>query len=518
MIQKWVLPLSLFTIILITIFPVSAQSQAESGAYDIGTPQLTTVYVSPAGSDDHDGSSRETALRTLTEAWNRIPNAQNLTETGFHILMLPGNYAPEDTPNYWESRYGTFENPIIIEAADGPNTVFLPSANIFDSRFIYFINLNFEAGADAFHCEKCDHILVRGTRMVGAEPDSYNAQETAKVNQSQYIYFEDNDISGAWDNAVDFVAVQYGHFRGNKIHNAGDWCMYLKGGSAYFRVEGNEFYDCGTGGFTAGQGTGYQFMVEPWIQYEAYDIKFVNNLVHDTRGAGVGVQGGYNILIAYNTFYRVGENSHTLEIGFGSRSCDGQPGDEGRENCASYRAAGGWGNSLGADGTNYVRIPNRNILIANNLLYNPPGFQSQYQHFSVFSAYDGEFQDDSNVPVPTLADDNLMIRGNVIWNGGADMPLGVEPNPDFPAGCQNATCNADQLRADNAINTMEPQLVGAATGDFRLASEEGLTTYPIPDFIWEVPVPQGDLSNAVTVDFEGRPREAGGVPGAFGGQ
>jgi Right handed beta helix region len=513
--QKWFLTIHAFVIVLTGVFPHHAHAQAAPG-YDIGAPRLTAVYVSPTGSDDNDGASRENALRTLTEAWNRIPMGQNLPNSGFHILMLPGMYSPEEAPNYWESRYGTFEHPIIIEAADGQNTVFLPSLNLFDVHFVYFINLNIEVGTDAFHCEKCDHILVRGTRMVGAEPDSYNTQETVKVNQSQYVYFEDNDISGAWDNAVDFVAVQYGHFHGNKIHNAGDWCMYLKGGSAYFRVEGNEFYDCGTGGFTAGQGTGFQFMVEPWIQYEAYDIKFINNVVHDTRGAGVGVQGGYNILIAYNTFYRVGENSHLLEIGFGSRSCDGQPGGEGRERCDSYHAAGGWGNNVGADGANYVRIPNQNVLAQNNLFYNPHGFQSQYQHLTIFSAYNGEFQNDSNVPVPTLADDDLQIRGNVIWNGGPEMPLGVEPNPDFPAGCQNATCNADQLRAENAINTIEPQLVDPENGDFRLVSADGMTTSPIADFIWDVSVPEGDLSNVVLADFDGQPRQAGGVPGAFG--
>lgn len=248
-------------------------------------------------------------------------------------------------------------------------------------------------------------------------------------------------------------------------------------------------------------------MVEPWIQYEAYDIKFVNNLIHHTRGAGVGVQGGYNILIAYNTFYRVGENSHLLEIGFGSRSCDGQSGGDGRENCDSFQEAGGWGNSVGADGTNYVRIPNKNVLIYNNVFFNPAGFQSQYQHFTIFGPYEGEYQADSNVPVPTLADDNLQIRGNLIWNGDPEMPLGVEPNPDSPAGCQKATCNADQLRAENAINTIEPQLADPENGDFRLVTPQEITTYSIPDFLWEVPVPQGDLSNTVP--------SAANLPGVF---
>jgi hypothetical protein len=422
-----------------------------------------------------------------------------LSDTGYHIWLLPGTYAPEDLPNYWESRYGTFEYPIILEALDGQNTVFLPSLNIYDTHYLYLINVNIEAGADAFHCELCDHLLVRGVRMIGDDPDTYNAQETAKVNQSQYVYFEDNDISGAWDNAVDFVAVQYGHFLGNHIHNAGDWCLYLKGGSAYFDVAGNEFDDCGTGGFTAGQGTGFQFMVQPWIQYESYDIKFVNNLIHDTAGAGIGVQGGYNILIAYNTLYKVGERSHLLEFGFGSRSCDGQPGDDGRERCDLYTAAGGWGNNVIADGNNYVRIPNRNVFVYNNIVYNPPGYQSGYQHFSIFAPYDDpSTQANSNVPVPVRADDNLQIRGNIIWNGGELMPLGIEASPDFLAGCQpdNPTCDEAQLRADNAINTLEPQLIDPASGDYRLAEGFTTTLYPIPDFTWDLPVPQGDVSNS----------------------
>jgi hypothetical protein len=57
------------------------------------------------------------------------------------------------------------------------------------------------------------------------------AHDLVKVNQCQYMYIEDCDISGADDNAVDFVAVQYGHVHGNRIHNAQDWCMYTKGAS-----------------------------------------------------------------------------------------------------------------------------------------------------------------------------------------------------------------------------------------------------------------------------------------------
>jgi len=207
----------------------------------------------PPGSESH---GRKNSRRVI--AW-----AQEL-QTGYRIAILPGSYTEAETPNYWESRYGTFNAPIILEAVNGPETVFLPSVNIFDTRYLYLLNITIQTGGDAFHCERCDHLLIRGSRFTGAEPESYNTQETVKINQSQYVYVENTEIAGAWDNAVDLVAVQYGHFLNNRIHNAGDWCMYLKGGSAYFLVAQNEFYDCGAGGFTAGQGTGLQYMQPPW--------------------------------------------------------------------------------------------------------------------------------------------------------------------------------------------------------------------------------------------------------------
>ena len=299
---------------------VSVQAE-DPRLYDIGSPTLSNVYVDPvSGNDANAGDSPQMALRTLNEAWQRIPLGEILT-TGVHIHLAAGIYPAEALPNYWESRYGTYDAPIIIQGT-GTDTQ-LASINLFDSRYVYFMDFHIAQGNDAFHCERCDHVLLRGLILRGADPDSYQAQETLKVNQSTYFYVENSDISGAWNNAVDFVAVQYGHVIGNHIHDAGDWCMYTKGGSAYLTIEGNLFSECVTGGYSAGEGTGFQYMVPPFIRYEAYYIRFVNNQVMNAQGAAVGVQGGYNILIAYNTFRQIGARSHMVDILFGWRSCDG---------------------------------------------------------------------------------------------------------------------------------------------------------------------------------------------------
>jgi hypothetical protein len=416
-----------------------------------GAPAFNQIWVDPvAGNDGNGGGSRALAVRTLSEAWGRVPINVNLS-TGFQINLTAGTYAESVVPNYWESRHGTKSAPIVLKSIDGDGTARLPRMNVYDCRHLYLLGLDISSGGgDVLHLDSCSYVLLRDTtiRGVGDIPSYAVPQESLKVNQSQYIYVEHCDISGAWDNAVDFVAVQYGHVVGSRIHRSGDWAMYAKGGSASLTVAGNEFYDAGTGGFTAGQGTGFEFMVAPWLQYEAYDITFTDNVVHDTQGAGFGVNGGFNILMARNTLYRVGSRSHVIEVGFGSRSCDGN-----QAACRSYLAQGGWGTAVvGGD----EPIPNRNVFIYDNLVYNPDGYVSQWQQFAV--AMPRTPSVGSNIPSPARADTNLQIRGNWIWNGPADHPLGIE----------QAALAADVL-AGNAINTVRPVLVDPAHGNYSLA-------------------------------------------------
>jgi len=71
---------------------------------------------------------------------------------------------------------------------------------------------------------------------------------------------------------------------------------------------------------------------------------------------------------------------------------------------------------------------------------------------------------------------------------------------------------AEQLRAENWINEFEPQLVDPENGDYRPIAGGNVMqalAVAIPDFHWtDVPaspvVPQGDLSNTVANDRNGR--------------
>lgn len=479
------------------------------GRYDIGQPILRDIWVDPTnGRDSNSGSDRAHALASLAAAVRLIPTGHTLTGTGYRLMLTRGEYTEAAMPNYWEDYIGTAQFPIIIQAADGKGTAMMrKDINAKNIHYFYLIDLNFERAEDLLHFEQADHVLLRGLFLRATA-----AHETLKVNQSKYMYIEDSDISGADDNAIDFVAVQYGHIVGNKIHNANDWCMYTKGGSASIRIEGNEIYDCGVGGYTAGQGTGFQYMVAPWIYYEASDIKFVNNVIHDTGTSGLGVNGGYNILMAYNTLYRVGtghkgnHSDHVFEANFGGQGCDNT--DE-RALCATNRTAGGWGT------TTFdleVPIPNKNVYLYNNIFVNPAGTTAPYL-LQVASPRDSVAG--TGLTGTLRADENLQIKGNVIADSSDDLGLGES------TGCaaSNPTCNPTQLRRDNQFIHVGPGFVNAASADFRLISPTAFAPVTIPAFPGgDRPAssfPAGELSNGITTDRAGNTRGTNNSIGAY---
>lgn len=362
------------------------------------------VWVDPvAGRDEADGT-RATPLRSLTEAWARIP--ANVPEA-IVIEVLPGTVTA--SPSYWENRGG---EPIAIVAANGPGTASMTEdINMFKVSNLTIDGMRIHRHGDVFHCELCQHITLRRVDFDGRGA----AHETIKVNQSQHIDILNSRITGTYENAIDFVAVQWATISGNDISNGTgdvsgtDWCTYVKGGSAQIEVRNNEIHDCGTGGFSAGQGTGFEYMVAPWLTYEAQDIGVYDNLIHDTSGAGLGVNGGRHIRMSGNVLVRVGTRSHTVEFVHGARSCDGDS-----PACQVRHDAGGWG-GVGISGQ---FIPNQDVWFGNNVIANPAGHGSQWSQVAV--AGDVIPPAGSNVPSPSRADDGLVIVNNVFWNQTPD--------------------------------------------------------------------------------------------------
>ena len=424
----------------------------------------TIVVDGRHGRDSNAGSTRS-PLRTVAAAWRSIPQARVL-QRPVRILIRPGRYGAKALPNYWESRWGTKKAPIVIVAARR-GTVSFGNVNLYDLRWVAFSGIAFKDHYDLFHCERCQHVLLTRSRLVGSPKDLH---ENVKVNQSSDIGITHSTISGADDNAIDFVAVQHARVTYNVIERANDWCEYAKGGSAFVLVAHNRIRHCGTGGFTAGQGTGFQFMTAPFIRYEAYGIDVLDNLISDTEGAGIGVNGGYNIVVARNRMWNVGMRSHLLEVGYGNRSCDGQPGDDGRQPCQQNLDAGGWGTTRVDDGTNYVRIPNRHVWILGNVIDNPS--RQGDQLLSIAAPFSGVEQDGSGLGAVS-ADDDLHIAGNLIAGRGL---------PDGADDCTAADCR--ELAARNTLSA-HPGLFRAPThGNLRMRAPYRAPKPALPTLSW----------------------------------
>jgi len=504
-------------VLLLNLVP-NARAVVDPRQYDIGSPTVTDLWVNPvSGSDTNDGLSRATALKSIAAALTRIPAGTPFTGTGWRLNLLPGTYPVV----YLGSLLGTYQYPLILQAADGPGTVTMNGYLSVDTcSYVYLIGLKISPPATAtvhhgLHISASDHVLVREVTVigVGSLSSKTTVKEGLKANQAQYLYVENCDLSNAWDNALDFVAVQYGHILFNKVHTSSSWAGYVKGGSAELHIEGNEFYDSPIGGFMVGGSTGFEFMVSPWLHYEAYNVKFVNNVIHDTGGMAMGAAGAYNALLAYNSLYRVSTAAPPIRVAQGERTCDGDT-----TACEQNRLAGGWGTASLAYGQ---PIPNKNVFIYDNLIYNPPGSTPGNRQFQVLGPVTPDAT--SNIPSPAVSDDNLQIRGNVIWNGTSSTPLGIELTS---YGCQpsNPTCNATQLKADNTINQREPDAVwDSVAASLTPPYGSWLSTamvFAIPDFLGgDLPTPpltvQGDLSNTVPYDRPGAARSAIAPPGAY---
>jgi hypothetical protein len=515
--------------------------------YNIGDPVFTDLYVSVNGRDSNNGRTRRTPLETLGAAWSRIPGAP-LNTKGYRINLLPGTYPCEgDCQNFFADRIGTYKHPIMIRAVDGPGTVtLLGGLNLFNVGYLYLVDLTLWAGSEAgasfgnnvLHLEKGDHVLLRGLTLRGPVKfidDARNdMQEVLKVNQSQYVYLELSDLSGTFQTVLDYVSSQHGHILYNRIHRAGGRCAYLKGGSAYFVASGNELYDCREAGFQVGESTNIAFMRPPWLHYEAYDVKIVNNVIHEIYGAGMAVHGSYNVLMAHNTCYKIGlddaagRTSHLFRLDHGGRSCISAEefgGDEGtRAQCREQLNQGGWGTAVLGEDAGGFWIPNRNVYIFNNIFYNPSATGTRYGQIAVNGPIHPA-QSTRNIPDPSATDTGALICGNLIWNHPIDDPILINTTNGSEPGCRpsNPTCTESQIHADNMINEVEPQFIDPARGNFHPVAGGTIheaTTYAVPAFKGgdtpsPPPVNAGALNNSVPVDCDGKNRTTTRVVGAF---
>ncbi len=513
--------------IALSILSVFASRSARADDnYDIGTPTLRDIWVDPAHGTDGPsrGSTRALALKTVRYAWAFLPQNQTLTNTGYRILIAPGSFSPDDVPSQFQSVWGTADFPVIIQASDDSGSVIFPSVDVAVCYYFYMIGIRVTASQSSYVStfRSCDHLLLRSCQFFASDSTTADtAVYGASIYQCQHTYIERCELARPTGDAVNIFASQYGHIKQSYLHNFGGNGVFLSAGTAYFSIEENTIRYAGGGGIvcsTHDTSNGLDNMVMPWVHYDTYDVKSFNNIIDHTLSAGFSCCGGYNILFAHNTLYQTGLNNSLITLNLARRACSID-----KQTCQQRLDSGAWGTVYYdfAD-SDSAPIPNKNIFIYNNIFSNTADSATASSHFSIAGPVT-KIAVNAACPKPAYADDNLEIKGNIIWNGKPDKDLGITAS----SGCgpNNPSCNQIQLGTDNLINAAEPDFINAASGDFHPTPGSVVftiaKTFPIPDFSWSglPPSPQepiGNTSNSIPFDRDSNRRDLSKpVSGAF---
>jgi hypothetical protein len=437
-----------------------------AGRFVPGAPAAVELFVDPeAGDDGADGRTRETAMRTLEAVFARASTG-DLATSAVRLRLGPGTLPAARL----SGRRGTRETPLFVE---GEATLAGP-IELDEVRDVYVDGLALVAdGTPAITCRGCEEVLLRGLRV-----DHRGDGPAVEVARSLDVFAEDLDVRSSGGIGLDWIANRHGHIVGNRVTGAGTG-IRVRAGSAFLRVEGNDVVG-GVAGYAVGPASDVSEMASPFIHYEAYGVRFVNNLGRSLAGSAATVHGGYDVLVAYNTFHTVAAGAALFEIGPAGRACARVT------DCASHEAAGGL----------VAPVPSRHVFVFDNLVLDPPSAGAVAAHLKV------EAPDDADV----------QFQGNV-----------VAAAPEVPVLALDGPPSAAEVAARNAINTVRPVLADPEAGDLRLGETGWLAsvvTYPPPPFVWDdrparPPVPEGDTDNAVPRTRSGSARPTRGNPGAY---
>lgn len=98
--------------------------------------------------------------------------------------------------------------------------------------------------------------------------------------------------------------------KGCKIHDIATTGVYAKGGARNCRIEGNTITNCGEGGIYLGFYTDAEWFdtqANPEY-YENLDGIVINNLISNTKHAGIGLWGAKNAQVYHNTVVNAGQS------------------------------------------------------------------------------------------------------------------------------------------------------------------------------------------------------------------
>jgi hypothetical protein len=153
------------------------------------------------------------------------------------------------------------------------------------------------------------YVIVRNCRITSLASGpgaAIKVQSNEKVGASlDYVYIENNDVSGSIDNAViDGVGVRHGICRGNDVHDPkpGAHGIFYKGGSSNVVIEKNLVRGIrGNVALQIGGNTGAQYFDPANGDHEVVNQVVRNNVIVDCNDTAIEFRGAKGAKVYHNT-------------------------------------------------------------------------------------------------------------------------------------------------------------------------------------------------------------------------
>jgi len=268
----------------------------------VGEARAKAIYISPSGNDKNAG--------TISEPVASASSALDLAAPGDTIYFRAGRYAI--TRAVWVGTPGiTFSShpgeKAILQAGteEGPNNpvaVFIVVASD-----VSLVNLEIQGGSyygikvDIDKTPSTSGVVIRGCYI------HHTGRDGIKTLNADRLLIEDCEISNTGvraDNAegIDSIGSVGVTIRRCYVRDARTTGIYLKGGARDGVVEQCRIVRAGHAGLLLGQDTDLEYMRDG-AKFEAINCVGRNNVIEDTKGAGIGTYSGNNIRFDNNTVY-----------------------------------------------------------------------------------------------------------------------------------------------------------------------------------------------------------------------
>jgi hypothetical protein len=260
------------------------------------------IYVSPTGNNKSPG--------TISEPVAAASSALDLAAPGDTIYFRAGRY-PVSRP-IWVGTPGiTFSShpgeKAILQGGteEGPNNPV--AVFIVVSNDVSLINLEIQGGSyygvkiDIDKTPSTSGVVVRGCYI------HHTGRDAIKTLNADRLLIEDCEISNTGERAdnaegIDSIGSVGVTIRRCYVHDTRTTGIYLKGGARDGVVEQCRIARAGHAGLLLGQDTDLEYMRDK-TEFEAINCVGRNNVVEDTKGAGIGTYSGNYIRFENNTVY-----------------------------------------------------------------------------------------------------------------------------------------------------------------------------------------------------------------------